>query len=152
MNQSPSWVVEIYSTTQGIFGFYRTRKLVAMPTRAPPPEIVPSWVRCIQSSPIHPISLRPILILSYHLRLGLPKGLFPLGFTTKRLNVSSPMRATCSAHLILLYFIILMTMMMVITMIIIRLRIRTGSLEEYKTSGFKYTGICDTFLIFLQPG
>jgi hypothetical protein len=39
-----------------------------------------SWARSIQSTPSHPISLRSILILSTHLRLGLPNGLLPYGF------------------------------------------------------------------------
>ena len=43
-----------------------------------------------------PISLRSILILSSHLRLGLPKGLFPVGFRVKTLKVLLPsaIRAT----------------------------------------------------------
>jgi hypothetical protein len=36
-----------------------------------------SWASSIQSTPSHPISLRSILILFTHLRLGLPSGLFP---------------------------------------------------------------------------
>jgi hypothetical protein len=39
-----------------------------------------SWARSIQSIPSHPISLRSILILSNHLRLHHPSGLFPSGF------------------------------------------------------------------------
>jgi hypothetical protein len=39
-----------------------------------------SWARSIQSIPSHPISLGSILILSTHLRLGLPSGLFTSGF------------------------------------------------------------------------
>ena len=62
-----------------------------------------SWASSIQSVPLHPTSWRPILILSYHLRLGLPSSLFPSGFPTKILYAPllSPIRTTCSAHLIL---------------------------------------------------
>jgi hypothetical protein len=35
-----------------------------------------------ESRPYHPVFLRSILILSTHLRLGLPSGLFPSGFPT----------------------------------------------------------------------
>jgi hypothetical protein len=63
-----------------------------------------SWARSIQSPPSHPISLRSILILSTHLRLGLPNGLLPSGFPTNILYafLLSPIRATCPAHVILL--------------------------------------------------
>ena len=63
-----------------------------------------SWASSIQSIPPHPTSWRSILILSSHLHLGLPSGLCPLGFPTKTLYMPlpSPIRATCSAYLILL--------------------------------------------------
>ena len=43
------------------------------------------WANSIQSPP-PPTSWRSILILSSHLRLGLPNGLFRLGFSTRTRN------------------------------------------------------------------
>jgi hypothetical protein len=57
--------------------------------------------------PPHPTSWRSTLILSFHLRLGLTSVFLPSGFPTKPYIVlSSPIRTTCPAHLILLDFII----------------------------------------------
>ena len=55
------------------------------------------------SNPSTTIENSYILILSTHLLLGLPSGLFPSSFPTKTLYtiLSSPIRATCTAHLIL---------------------------------------------------
>ena len=49
-----------------------------------------SWGSPIQSTCPHPTSWRSILILSTHLRLGLPSSLFPSGFPTKTLYTPSP--------------------------------------------------------------
>ena len=56
-----------------------------------------------------PISLSFILMMSSHLRLGLPKGLFPEGLPVKILKVLLPssILATYPAHLYLLDLITL---------------------------------------------
>ena len=68
---------------------------------------VPSLSYSIQSTHPHPTSWRSILILSSHLRLGLPSGSFPQVSSPKPCTHLSPppIRATCPAHLILLDFI-----------------------------------------------
>ena len=73
--------------------------------KCPPPVPILSQIYPFHTS--HPTSWRSILILSSHLRLGLPSGLFPSCFPTKTLYTPllSPIKATCPAHLILLDFI-----------------------------------------------
>ena len=85
--------------------FYGTWRFITAFTSAQ--HLSLSWATSIQSMPSHPTSCRPILILSSHLRLGLPSGLFPSGFPTKTLYTPllSPILATCPTHLILLELI-----------------------------------------------
>jgi hypothetical protein len=68
-----------------------------------------SLARPIQSTSPHHTSPRSILMLSTHLRLGLPSGLVPSGFPTNNLYaiLFFPIRATWPAHLILLDLIII---------------------------------------------
>jgi hypothetical protein len=82
MQLSPSWEAANCAATQELpsilwnpMAYYRIHKS---------PLLVPILS---QIDPLHTIpSLRSILILSTHLRLGLPSSLFPSGFPTKILN------------------------------------------------------------------
>ena len=79
--------------------FYGTRRFTNAYTSAH--HLSLSWARSIQSIPPHPTSWRSISILSSHLSLGLPSGLFPSSFLTKTLHTPllSPIRVTSPAHL-----------------------------------------------------
>jgi len=99
MEQNPSWEVNRFWASQEI---YVTRRFITTFTSAR--HLSLSWATSIQSIPSHFTSWRSVLILSSHLRLGLPSGLFPSFFRTKTLYTPllSPIRANCPAHLILL--------------------------------------------------
>jgi len=86
--------------------FYVTRKSITAFTSARHMSL--SWASSIQSTPLYPTSWRSILILSSHLRLGLPSDLFPSGFPSKTFYTPLlfPISATCPVHLTLLDFII----------------------------------------------
>ena len=68
--------------------FYGTRRFLTALTSAH--HLSLSWASPIQSSYTNPTSWRSILILSSHLRLGLPSGLFPSGFPTSTLYTPLP--------------------------------------------------------------
>ena len=68
--------------------FHGTRKFITALTSVR--HLSLSWAGPIQSIYPHPTSGRSILILSTHLRLGLPSGLFPSDFPTRTLYTSSP--------------------------------------------------------------
>ena len=95
MEQSP-WKANWFSASKDIH-----RVLYDHIHKCAPPVPIPCHIHLVQAPTSH--SRRSILILSSHLRLGLPSGLFPSGFSTKTLYVPLffPIRATAPAHLIL---------------------------------------------------
>jgi hypothetical protein len=62
------------------------------------------WARSVQFMPVHITSWKSFLLVSSHLDLSHPSGLFLSGFPTKTLYaiLLSPIRTFCFAHLILL--------------------------------------------------
>ena len=72
--------------------FYRTRKFITAFTSARYLSL--SWASPIQSIHPHSTSWRSILILSSHLRVGLPSGLFPSCFPHQNPVHASPLPHT----------------------------------------------------------
>jgi hypothetical protein len=75
---SPSWGAANWAANQELPSILWNPKVCVIPC-SQEPSIGP-YPEPYKSNPSHPISLRSILILSTHLRLGLPRGLFPSGF------------------------------------------------------------------------
>ena len=75
--------------------FYGTRRFITALTTVR--HLSQSWANSIQSTYPHPTSWRSILILSTHLCLGLPSGLFPSDLPTKTLY--TPLSFTHTRHM-----------------------------------------------------
>jgi hypothetical protein len=86
--------------------FYRSRLFIVVFTRALHWTLF--WARWIQSTSSQP-TLPGYIILSSHLRHGLPRGLLPSGFRTKSLHglLIYPMCAAWSVYLTLLDSVVL---------------------------------------------
>ena len=76
-------------------GSYETRSFITAFRSAR--HLSLSWARSIQSMPPQPNSWRSSLMLSFHLRLCLPRGLFPSCFPNSTLyaHLLSPIFPTC---------------------------------------------------------
>ena len=94
MVHSPSW--EALQLVKKFPAFHGTRRFITALTSVR--HLSLSWASPIQSIYPHSPSWRSILILSTHLRLGLPSGLLPSGFPTKTLYtpLSSTIRVVLS--------------------------------------------------------
>ena len=89
MDESPSW-----EASQEIPRILWNPKVYYRVYKCPPPVPILSQINPVHDP--HPTSRWSILILSSHLRLGLPSGLFPSGFPTKTLYAPliSPMHSS----------------------------------------------------------
>jgi hypothetical protein len=105
MERSRSWEAKNSLASQEILrklwnqkGHYRVRKSL-------PPTPILSQINPVRKP--QPFPWKSILILSYHLRPGLPSGLFSYSLPTKTCMhlPPPPIRATCPTHLILLHLI-----------------------------------------------
>jgi hypothetical protein len=90
--------------------FYGTRRFNTVPTRALNWSL--SWATLTQSTPSYSVSLRSILIISFHLRLGHSRGVFPSGVPIEILYafLFASIRATYPSNLILLDLIMLIVL------------------------------------------
>ena len=104
MEQSP-WQANMFSAGQEIPTTLWNPKVHCRIHKSLPPVPILNQIDPVHA-PSHFTEIH-LIILSSHLSLGFPSGLFPSGFPIKILYTPllSPIRATCPAHLIILDFI-----------------------------------------------
>ena len=93
MGQSPSWEANRFSASHEIPCILWNPKVHYRIHKYLPPVPVLSRINPVHA--LNSISWRSILILSSHLRLGLPSGRFPLRFSHQNPVYTSPLPHTC---------------------------------------------------------
>ena len=88
MVQSLSWEANWFAASHEIPRISRNPKVHYRTHKGPSPLSILGQLNSVHIP--NPTSWRSILILSTHLRLGLPSGLFPFGYPTKTLYTPSP--------------------------------------------------------------
>ena len=83
MVQSPSWAANWFAASQEIPRISRNAKVHYCTYKLPPPASILGQPNPVHIPTFHLLEIH--LILSTHLRLGLPSGLFPSGFPIKTL-------------------------------------------------------------------
>jgi hypothetical protein len=106
MELSPSWEAANCVATEELSSILWNPKVHYRVDRSPPLVPILSPVTLVHTIPSYLSNIH--LVLSTHLHLGHPSGLFPSTFPTNILYtfIFSPIRPTCPAHLILPDFII----------------------------------------------
>jgi hypothetical protein len=89
MVQDIIWKADCHSACQNKYPAFLWNSKVHFRVHKSPP-LDPTWASRIQFALSIPISLRSSLILSSHLRLGLPSDLLPSGLPTKTLEAPLP--------------------------------------------------------------
>jgi len=97
MQQSPSWEANRFSTSQEISRLLWIPEVYYCIHKCSPPVPVLSNIDLVNASHL---PSRTSIVISFHLCLGFPSGLFPLGYPTKTLfKPLPPIRVTCPAHI-----------------------------------------------------
>ena len=105
MVQSRSWEANCLAVSQEIPRISRNPKVYYRTHKRPPTVSILGQPNPVHIPTFHLLGIRPNIIHPSTPRS--PSGLLPSGFPTETLYnaLSSPIRAICQAHLILLYFI-----------------------------------------------
>jgi len=148
MEQSPSWEADRFSASKEIPSILWNPKVYCRIYKSPPPVHILNQIDLAHASHLTP--WRSILILSSHLRLGLPNGLFPSGYQNRVYN--SPLHRT--SYMPRPSFFCLDNLLLFLNKVSIRCAamfklISVGTAEVIATMLMKFSSCCD---MLLRPG